>query len=105
MNRPARKGNAMAMRLLLLLPALAATLVGACQDPCVALAERICACEPTASDRGACRNDRIVNQQSRVTIDDADRELCAAKLDTCSCGALDENDLDACGFVVAPEGE
>ncbi len=93
------------MRLLLLASALLGALVGACQDPCVALAERICACEPTAGDRRSCRNDRIVNQQSRVTIDDADRELCAAKLDTCTCGALDENDLDACGFVVTPEAE
>ncbi len=93
------------MRLSLLFPALLAALFGACQDPCIALAERICACEPTESDRRSCRNARIVDQQSRVTIDDADRELCAAKLDTCSCDALDENDLDACGFVVASEGE
>lgn len=92
-------------RLLLALLAAAATTTGACQDPCVALAERICACEPTEADRRSCRNDRIVNRQSQVSIDDADRELCAAKLDSCTCGALDENDLDACGFVVAAEGE
>ncbi len=92
-------------RLVLSLIAAAAATLGACQDPCVALAERICACEPTEADRRSCRNDRIVNRQSQVSIDDEDRELCSAKLDTCTCGALDENDLDACGFVVAAEGE
>lgn len=69
----------------------------------MALAERICSCEPTEADRRSCRNDRIVNQQSQVQIDDADRDFCEAKLDTCTCGALDENQLDACGFVVAAE--
>lgn len=69
----------------------------------MALAERICSCEPTETDRRSCRNDRIVNQQSQVQIDDADRDFCEAKLDTCTCGALDENQLDACGFVVAAE--
>ncbi|MCC7109590.1 MAG: hypothetical protein IT382_09900 [Deltaproteobacteria bacterium] len=91
------------LRALLLLAAASALSMLACQDPCVALAERICSCEPTASDRQTCRTYRVVNQQSQVQIDDADRDFCEAKLQTCSCGALDENDLDACGFVVAAE--
>ena len=89
------------LRLSLILAACSVVVTAACQDPCVALAERICSCEPTESDRRSCRTDRIVNQQSQIAISDTDRELCAEKLDTCSCGALDENDLDACGFVVA----
>ncbi|MBI1946059.1 MAG: hypothetical protein HYS27_10205 [Deltaproteobacteria bacterium] len=92
-------------RLLLALLPVFAVATAACQDPCVVLAERICACEPTEADRRSCRNDRIVNRQSQVTIDDADRDLCEAKLATCTCGALDENDLDACGFVVEPGAE
>ncbi len=79
---------------------LAAAVAG-CQDPCVALAERICNCEPTQINRRTCIADRITSQQGAVTLTDADRELCAAKLDTCTCAALDQNDLDACGFVPA----
>ena len=75
--------------------------LSACQDPCTALAERICACEPSAADVAACRLDRITNQSGRVAITDADREVCGAKLDTCTCRALDVNDLDACGFAPA----
>jgi hypothetical protein len=73
-----------------------------CQDPCVQLANRICNCEPTPSDRRACQQERITNQQSKIELDDADRTVCQAKLETCTCDALDENDLEACGFV--PEG-
>ena len=72
----------------------------ACQDPCVALAERICNCEPTPGDRRNCRNERIVNRQSQVQIDDADRTFCEAKLETCECTDIDENRLEQCGFVV-----
>lgn len=76
-----------------------------CQDPCVVLAERICGCEPSTAERQSCRRTRIVNQQSNITIEDADRELCQAKLETCTCSALDQNNLDACGFTpVAPAG-
>lgn len=99
----ARGYSPLVPRLLSLFAVCVALLTGACQDPCVSLAERICSCEPTESDRRSCRTDRIVNQQSQVEISDADRELCEQKLETCSCGALDENDLDACGFVVAAE--
>lgn len=70
-----------------------------CQDPCVQLAQRICNCEPTTSDRRACQQERITNQQSKIEIDEADRDVCQAKLETCDCKALDENDLDKCGFV------
>lgn len=104
MNRPGGEGNrGIVLRALPFFAVCCALWCAACQDPCVALAERICSCEPTDRDRRSCRNDRIVNQQSKVQITDADRDLCEAKLETCSCGALDENDLDACGFVVQPE--
>jgi hypothetical protein len=78
---------------------LSAALSAACQDPCVQLAERICRCERSEAQRRVCRSDRIVQQQNNVTIDEADREFCAQKLDTCTCAALDQQDLDACGFV------
>lgn len=74
-----------------------------CQDPCVALAERICNCEATADQRRACIADRVTNQQGTVEVDDADREFCAARLETCTCAALDQNDLASCGFAVVEE--
>jgi hypothetical protein len=77
-------------------------LSSACQDPCVVLAERICNCEPTPSDRRNCRTDRITNRQSQVQIDDADRTFCEAKLETCECTDIDENRLEQCGFVLEP---
>ncbi len=75
-----------------------------CADPCVTLAERICNCEATANERRACITDRVTNQQSSVDVDDADRDFCTEKLDTCSCAALDNNDLAACGFANEPAG-
>jgi len=78
----------------------ASALVG-CQDPCVALAERVCNCELTPLERATCRRERVTNEQSRITITDDDRSICTAKLDTCDCAALDENRLDACGFAPA----
>ena len=73
--------------------------ISACQDPCVTLAQRICACEKTPGERSACQLDNITNRQSSVTISNADRQVCEAKLNTCTCDKLDTNDLDACGFV------
>ena len=90
------------------LPVFAAVALAssACQDPCVQLAERICSCEDTASDRSLCRTERIVNQQSHIQITDADRDACQAALATCDCNALDQNDLEKCAFVPqAGEGE
>lgn len=81
-----------------------ALLFGAgCQDPCVVLAERICNCEPTPADRRNCRTDRIVNRQSQVQIDEADRTFCEQKLESCECTDIDENRLEQCGFVVEAE--
>jgi hypothetical protein len=81
------------------LVAFVGLLGSACQDPCVALAERICNCELTETDRRTCRTERITQQQSNITIEDADRQFCEDKLQTCTCAALDENNLDACGFA------
>ena len=93
------------MRVLVLaVPLAAALFCASCEDPCVTLAKRICDCELTSSERQDCRTQRIVNEQSSVKITDADRSICEAKLDTCTCDALDVNDLDACGFVPAADG-
>ena len=70
-----------------------------CSDPCEALAERICNCELTSTDRAACRADRITSQQGTFTVSDANRAVCTKALDTCTCTAIDDNRLDLCGYT------
>ncbi len=83
---------------------VAAFLSAGCEDPCKVLADRICNCQPNSTAQTSCRTDRIVNQQSTIQITDADRAFCSQKLDTCTCDAIDENKLDACGFVPEDAG-
>lgn len=83
-----------------LVPAVVATI--GCDDPCVALAERICQCQEDPTERIACRQERITNQRDQRTVTDEDRSRCTAALDTCDCVDLDQNRTDQCGF--APEG-
>lgn len=94
--RQVRPGPTLAAIVLLAAPAV---LGSACQDPCVTLAERICNCAETPPERAECRQERVIGQRSVLVIDEADRDLCEAKLDTCNCTAIDQNNLDACGFV------
>ena len=84
---------------------LSGGLLSGCQDPCVTLAERICKCETTAEQRRGCIANRVTNQQSTVEVDDPDRKFCIEKLTSCSCAALDRNDLDACGFANKGEND
>jgi hypothetical protein len=79
-----------------ILVVMAAPWWAACGNPCSELAERICACERTQQERQACRADRITSQRREISADQA--EVCAINLDTCTCQALDENRLEACGF-------
>lgn len=95
-GRLGRLGPLTALHVLVATLALAGA---GCTDPCVALAERICNCESTATLRRACIADRITNQQGRIETSDADKAFCTEKLDTCDCVAVDENNLEACGFV------
>ena len=79
---------------------------GASCDPCVQLSNLVCDCEPTANVQIACRQEREL-QRSQRNEEDADPEICAAALETCSCAAMENNDWEACGmtrdFVPDPE--
>jgi hypothetical protein len=79
---------------------------GASCDPCVQLSNLVCDCEPTANVQIACRQEREL-QRSQRNEDDADPEICAAALQTCTCAAMENNDWEACGmtrdFVADPE--
>lgn len=69
-----------------------------CQDPCVALAERICNCEADLSERQGCRQERIQAQQAKTPTAE-EQEVCTAALDLCTCEALRQNRFDLCGYT------
>ena len=86
-------------RLHILLGILATIWFTGCYDPCVQLAERICACETTEAARRSCRDDRIQSQQDLLETTEEEQRVCAEALETCTCDALDRNDTDLCGFT------
>tara|TARA_Y100001934_G_scaffold133013_1_gene161153 strand:+ start:414 stop:773 length:360 start_codon:yes stop_codon:yes gene_type:complete len=86
-------------RLLILTFFVATLSFGGCYDPCVQLAERICACEPTEASRRACRDDRIQSQQDLLETTEEEQRACTDALETCTCDALDRNETDLCGFT------
>ena len=70
---------------------------GSACEPCVQLSNMICDCEPTANAQLACRQEREV-QRSQREESEADPEICAAAMETCTCKALEENNWEACGM-------
>lgn len=75
---------------------LLGTAVG-CFDPCDRLANKICDCEDNEILRQQCVRRVDVQKEQRDPTDD-DRKACEAALETCTCDALDNLDLKACGF-------
>ncbi len=69
-------------------------------NPCISLAERICACERTPSARENCRQIRIEALRNNVDITEDQLNVCQEKLETCDCDDIDENRVDECGYVV-----
>jgi hypothetical protein len=67
-------------------------------DPCLDLSNRICDCQPTPGDQQRCRIARDEQRNQRDVSDD-DKEKCAAALETCTCDALDEYEVEACGLT------
>ena len=67
-----------------LLALVAASALGGCTRPCLALAEKICECETTSTARDNCRQ-QATNQQSLTSVSSADEEVCDALLDKCDC--------------------
>lgn len=70
-----------------------------CADPCVALAERICRCEPTPIARRSCEAERVTPREDGINASPEEQQRCLDALDTCTCAALDENRVELCGFT------
>lgn len=69
----------------------------ACDDACQALADKICECEPNRAAELSCEN--AVKASSIRTPTAQEIEVCELRLDTCTCAALEDQDLLACGFA------
>lgn len=72
----------------LLLLAAASFLLAACENPCLTLAKKVCACEGVSSEVEDCE-DRVEAEESRIDITSAQEDFCKSKLDTCACDGLD----------------
>ena len=79
----------------LLLPTMLS--LTACIDPCETLSNRICDCRPTDMQREQCRR-QVAIQKDRLDPSDEDKATCEAALKTCTCEALERNELSLCGF-------
>ena len=77
----------------LLIAALAAP---GCKNACEQLADFICSCEPNRSEEVSCQ--QAVNAVSNRPVTPADSEQCEIRLDSCTCDALENDDLVACGL-------
>ena len=74
-----------------------------CEGPCAALASKICGCEPNRSAEAACLQTVRSAMNFRPTVTEAENAACERLLDTCTCTALEDNDLLACGLAKAKE--
>lgn len=69
-----------------------------CTPPCEALAEQICACELNLREEDACR-EAIRAASAGRTPTEAEDQICEARLDGCTCEALERGELAACGLA------
>src|SRR5262245_32977281 len=67
-----------------------------CSGTCETLASNICACQPNQTEEAQCL--QTVNNSTKEPTD-LDNERCDALLDSCTCDALEKNDLAACGLA------
>jgi hypothetical protein len=78
--------------------ALASVIAGnvACGDACHSLAVQICNCGRTQIEQASCI--QRVNTDSSANVTAADRKVCENLQHTCTCQALSEGNLAACGL-------
>ena len=71
----------------------------ACGDPCRELSEAICRCSPSKADEQRClRHVRSLAAQKHYAKTAASQAQCVGYLATCSCQALADGNLTACGL-------
>ena len=75
-----------------------ALLLGACSNPCRALSDQICDCKPNQPEQSACRERVRLSENELDEVTEAQAQACEQHLDTCTCEAVDDGDLAACGL-------
>ncbi len=81
---------------------LALLVMGGCVHPCLALAEEICECEETETEREACkrRARNLFDQAPSADVDEA-KATCVELLDRCDCSYIaTEEGKRACGLAL-----
>lgn len=73
-------------------------LVSSCDDPCVDLAKKICRCSETQTEQQACIQ-RVDADAGEREASAEEQEVCADLIDTCTCKALAQGELAACGLT------
>lgn len=76
---------------------LAAAALSACKGPCDELRDRICDCGANDNLKEACQDRSRKTLDTKVTA--SDEAICEDLLETCSCIALEEGQLSACGLA------
>jgi hypothetical protein len=79
----------------------ASAVLASCQAPCDALAGHICSCKPNQVEENACVQG-VKQQMSGRSLTSQDQSTCNALLQTCTCAALENGDLVACGLSTPP---
>ena len=89
--------------LTLFLLALALLTAASCGDPCRSLSERICRCERNTNAQNACVQ-RVATlagmrpNDPNSAVEQAGRNQCSQLMGTCTCDALAQGNLKACGL-------
>lgn len=94
------------MRAVLAIAAFALLSGTGCRSPCVQLAERICECEATQTEREVCVR-RAQEEQNRTATSDEEGRRCASLVPGCDCTRLSTSEGKiACGLArgAAPDG-
>lgn len=91
-------------RALLVTAMLALSSIGAsaCSGPCRALSDQICECKPNEPERAACRERVRLSESQKPEVSIAEEAVCEQRLDDCTCEALTDGDLAACGLAKTP---
>lgn len=75
--------------------------IASCGTPCKDLSSQICNCEPTELEQRACMQ-RVENNEQEHYVSDEQMQVCADIIASgnCTCDALYDGDLRACGLAV-----
>jgi len=79
--------------------ALIGLFAAGCSSPCVKLANKICDCQATQTDRDNC-NANVSARSGAAVITEADEATCDALIDQCECHELNTAEgKRACGLA------